>query len=182
MSVKHRFEHGKGTESLTTFFSLCFYYFFSEKSYFGLRSPCLLFVVYMAVSAFPANTRHWANVGLLLSHRLRRWANINPALTQCLCLLCYLPPTGILVSKKQTVSSPLTRKDPMLWGASLTERSEVECSASNRQGSNSVSGGQFHPIILRIFSWPSLAYMCTGGLKPHSFIHCPGVIFLRSRN
>ena len=71
------------------------------------------------------------------------------------------PRSGILVSKKQTVSSPLTRKDPMLWGASLTERSEVECSASDRQGSNSVSGGQCHPVILGIFSWPSLAYMCT---------------------
>ena len=39
--------------------------------------------------------------------------------------------------------------------------------------SNPVSGGQCHLIhltILRRFSWPSLAYMCTkGGLKPDSF-------------
>ena len=41
------------------------------------------------------------------------------------------------------------------------------------QISNPVSGGQCHLIhltILRGFSWPSLAYMCTGGLKLHSFI------------
>ena len=48
---------------------------------------------------------------------------------------------------------------------SLRDR-EVACSASDRQGSNSnpVSGGQCHPnhlTILRRFSWPSLAYMCT---------------------
>ena len=48
---------------------------------------------------------------------------------------------------------------------SLRDR-EVACSASDRQGriSNPVSGGQchlIHLIILRRFSWPSLAYMCT---------------------
>ena len=46
---------------------------------------------------------------------------------------------------------------------SLRDR-EVACSASNRQGSNPVSGGQCHLIhltILRRFSWTSLAYMCT---------------------
>ena len=48
---------------------------------------------------------------------------------------------------------------------SLGDR-EVACSASDRQGSNSnpVSGGQCHLnhlTILRRFSWPSLAYMCT---------------------
>ena len=55
-----------------------------------------------------------------------------------------------------------------------------------RQGSTfeSVSGGQYHlihPTILRIFSWPSLAYyVLKGGLKPHS-LHfivkgtCPGL-------
>ena len=38
--------------------------------------------------------------------------------------------------------------------------------------SNPVSGGQchlIHLIILRRFSWPSLAYMCTGGQKSDSF-------------
>ena len=48
---------------------------------------------------------------------------------------------------------------------SLRDR-EVACSASDRQAriSNSVSGGQCHLnhlTILRRFSWPSLAYMCT---------------------
>ena len=48
---------------------------------------------------------------------------------------------------------------------SLRDR-EVACSAIDRQGSNSnpVSGGQCHLnhlTILRRFSWPSLAYMCT---------------------
>ena len=48
---------------------------------------------------------------------------------------------------------------------SLRDR-EVACSASDHQGSisNPVSGGQCHLnhlTILRRFSWPSLAYMCT---------------------
>ena len=46
---------------------------------------------------------------------------------------------------------------------SLRDR-EVACSASDRQGSNPLSGGQCHLnqlTILRRFSWPSLAYMCT---------------------
>ena len=46
---------------------------------------------------------------------------------------------------------------------SLRDR-EVACSVSDRQGSNPVSGGQCHLnhlTILRRFSWPSLAYMCT---------------------
>ena len=33
-----------------------------------------------------------------------------------------------------------------------------------------VSGGQCHLIILRRFSWPSLAYVQKGGLKHHSFV------------
>ena len=48
---------------------------------------------------------------------------------------------------------------------SLRDR-EVACSASNARAriSNPVSGGQCHLnhlTILRRFSWPSLAYMCT---------------------
>ena len=46
---------------------------------------------------------------------------------------------------------------------SLRDR-DVACSASDRQDSNLVSGGQCHLnhlTILRRFSWPSLAYMCT---------------------
>ena len=34
----------------------------------------------------PANTRRWTNAELMLSHRLRRWANINSALVQRLVL------------------------------------------------------------------------------------------------
>ena len=32
----------------------------------------------------PANTRHWAIVGSMLFHRLRRWPNIEPTLAWCL--------------------------------------------------------------------------------------------------
>ena len=32
----------------------------------------------------PANMRYWTNSGLLLVHRLRRWANINSTLIPCL--------------------------------------------------------------------------------------------------
>ena len=31
---------------------------------------------------FPAGTRRWTNVGLLLGQRRRRWANIKPTLVQ----------------------------------------------------------------------------------------------------
>ena len=31
---------------------------------------------------YPANTRRWTNVGLMLGQRRRRWANINPTLVQ----------------------------------------------------------------------------------------------------
>ena len=34
------------------------------------------------VSAYPANTKRWPNVGLTLAHRLRRWPNISPTLGQ----------------------------------------------------------------------------------------------------
>ena len=33
--------------------------------------------------AAPANTRRWPNAGLMLAHRLRRWANISPVLSDC---------------------------------------------------------------------------------------------------
>ena len=32
----------------------------------------------------PANTRHWAIVGSMLVHRLRRWPNIEPTMAKCL--------------------------------------------------------------------------------------------------
>ena len=52
---------------------------------------------------------------------------------------------------------------------SLRDR-EVACSASDHQGTN--FEGQchlLHPTILRRFSWPSLAYMCTKDVHIHSF-------------
>ena len=40
------------------------------------------------LTALPANTRCWPNVGWLLTHLLRRWPNIHPAL--CVCYHCLL--------------------------------------------------------------------------------------------
>ena len=34
----------------------------------------------------PADTIHLASVGLMLAHRLRRWPNIKPTLSECLVL------------------------------------------------------------------------------------------------
>ena len=36
------------------------------------------------VGTFQANTRQWTNVGSMLAHRLRRWANIDPTLVEYL--------------------------------------------------------------------------------------------------
>ena len=66
------------------------------------------------------------------------------------------PRAGIQVLKKQNASNPLTRKDSVLWGASVTETDKARIS-------NPVSGRQCHLIhltIIRKFSWPSLACMC----------------------
>ena len=48
------------------------------------------------------------------------------------------PRSGIQVSNKQIVSSPLNRKDFILWGASVTE---VAFSVSDRHGSNFILWG-----------------------------------------
>ena len=40
--------------------------------------PTCLFIYKM----IPVNTSCWANAGLMLAHRLRRWPNINPSLAQ----------------------------------------------------------------------------------------------------
>ena len=37
----------------------------------------------LLLDVVPANTTHWTKVGLMLSHRLRRWPNIKPTLVQC---------------------------------------------------------------------------------------------------
>ena len=78
-------------------------------------------------------------------------------------------------SNEQNVSSPLSRKDSTLWGASVTEK----CSASYRRGSNSESSvwravsshSSHHPreVLLAQFS----LYVHKGGLKPHSFHFMP---------
>ena len=76
------------------------------------------------------------------------------------------PRSGNKVLKKQNVSSLLTRKDLMLWGASVTDR-DIASSASL---SNSVSGGRLtsftSPLLLVRFS----LYVQKGGLKPIHFI------------
>ena len=74
-----------------------------------------------------------------------------------------------LVGLKEKMFLPHPRVKVSIVG-SLRDR-EVACSASDRKAriSNPVAGGQCHLnhlIILRRFSWPSLAYMCT---KPDSF-------------
>ena len=69
--------------------------------------------------------------------------------------------SGPQVSKKQNVSY---RNDSVLWGASVTERWRARPQTIGVRISNPVSGGQFcliHRTILRMFFWPSLAYMCT---------------------
>ena len=55
------------------------------------------------------------------------------------------------VSKKQNVSSLLTRKDSKLWGAFVTERWCVRPQNARARISNPVSGGQCHLIHLTIF-------------------------------
>ena len=54
----------------------------------GLFSPlifmshqfCVCVFCSLRLSCRRSNTRRWPNVGLLLAHRLRRWANISPVL------------------------------------------------------------------------------------------------------
>ena len=48
-------------------------------------------VIYVAFfqSNYPASTRHWDSVGLMLGQRRRRWANIKPTLSQCIVLAGY---------------------------------------------------------------------------------------------
>ena len=82
--------------------------------------------------------------------------------------------SGLQMSKKQNVSFPLTRKDAMLWEASVTERYRAGPQTVRARISNPVSVGQCHLIhltILRRFSWSSLAYMCAKVSKaPFIFI------------
>ena len=73
-----------------------------------------------------------------------------------------VPSLGGLKETKMFLPHPRVKRNIV---GSLRDR-EVACSASDRQGSNvgPVCEGQCHLIhltILRRFSWPSFAYMCT---------------------
>ena len=48
------------------------------------RSPFKFRLYFLQTNPLPTNTIHWANVGLILGHRLRRRPNIKPALAQCI--------------------------------------------------------------------------------------------------
>ena len=66
----------------------------------------------------------------------------------------------IQVSKKRNVSSPLTRKDLIMWRTSVTESYRARPQTARALISNPASGGQCHLIqltILERFSLPSLA-------------------------
>ena len=67
------------------------------------------------------------------------------------------PGLGGLKETKMFLPHPLVK---LSIAGGLRDR-VVACSASDRQGSNPVSGGQCHLTILRRFSWPTLAYMRT---------------------
>ena len=63
----------------------------------------------------------------------------------------FVPRAGIHLSKKQNdVSSPLTRKDSILWGASVTEMYRARPQTARARISNTVFGGQCHLIHLTI--------------------------------
>ena len=51
-----------------------------------LQISCYCFLPSHCTIAYPENTRRFTNGGLMLAHRLRRWANIKPASVQHLVL------------------------------------------------------------------------------------------------
>ena len=77
-------------------------------------------------------------------------------------------PLWRLSFKEKNVSSPLTPKDSILWGASVTGRWCARPQTPSSRVSNPVSGGQSHhpqDILLAQFS----LYVHKGALKPYSF-------------
>ena len=65
--------------------------------------------------------------------------------------------SGLQVSKKQNVSSPLTRIDAILWGGSVTEGYRVRRETARARISNPLSGGQCTFISpYKRFSWLSV--------------------------
>ena len=89
--------------------------------------------------------------------------------------------SGIQVSKKPNVSSPFTRKDSILCGASVVERWSARPQTARARISNPVleDSHLIHLTILRRFSLPNLAYRCTkvvwNPILYHSMFseHCP---------
>ena len=63
------------------------------------------FVIFL--SSIPTDTKVRPNADLMLAHRLRRWANIRPALVQCLVCLLGMSDTWWLFPQTQDI-------DPML--------------------------------------------------------------------
>ena len=62
----------------------------------------------------------------------------------------FVPRSGPQLSRKQNISFPLTRKESVLWGASVTR--EVASSAADRQASN------FESCVWRVVSSHSSHY------------------------
>ena len=84
----------------------------------------------------------------------------------------YEPHSVLPVSKKQNVSSPLTRKDSILWGASVSERWRAQPQTARARISNPVSGGSVISFISPSSGNSHSLYVHKGGLiNPiHSFI------------
>ena len=97
------------------------------------------------------------------------------AVVRAACLESRVRTTLWLSSFKETkdVSSPLTRKDSILWVASVTEKWSVQPQTARARILNPVSEGQCHLLhltILRRFSWLNLAYMCAQRWPKSPFI------------
>ena len=74
------------------------------------------------------------------------------------------PHSGLQVSKKQIVSSPLTHKDSILLRAFVTEMQRARQQTARALILNPVFVGQcrlIHLTIIGRLSWPSLAYVST---------------------
>ena len=90
---------------------------------------------------FPARTKRWTNVGLLLAHRLRRWPNIKPTLVQ-------RPATVGL-----GFSNPRKRRIYFCWWTSEVDRPGVKTRVNQPSTPQSVpSGSARWP-----WPWPTFA-------------------------
>ena len=85
-----------------------------------------------------------------------------------------VPRFGIQVSKKKLLPRSLEKIQYCAWGATVTKRWRARPQTVIDLISNPVPGHLIYFTILRRFSGPSLAYMCTKRPKTlfiHSFIH-----------